>query len=122
MRVSRMQRITGAIRVITLDLSQKKIGDKGAAEAVAVMLLWNAPSMTKLDLRYVPVDPTRVSSTAVPSGESFLFSFSAHSLKKKGGAVATTNESNGHDALHSRRGRWKRSSIGYHSNRHIIIC
>ena len=51
MRVSR-------IRGVTLDLSRKEIGDKGAAEAVAVMLLWNAPSMTKLDLRYVPVDPS----------------------------------------------------------------
>ena len=88
MRVSRMQRIMGAIRGVTLDLSGKEIGDKGAAEAVAVMLLWNAPTVTKLNLRYVPVDPTGASSTAVPSEESFLFSFLAPSLKSKGSAVA----------------------------------
>ncbi len=57
-------RVSKAKRITTIDLQDKEIGGKGAAEAVAAMLLWSAPSMTKLDLRYVPVDPTEAS--AVP--------------------------------------------------------
>jgi hypothetical protein len=54
----RVSRIIGAIPGVTIDLSGKEIGDKGAAKAVAAMLLWSAPTMTKLDLRYVLVGLT----------------------------------------------------------------
>ncbi len=38
--------------VATINLDNKEIGDKDAAEAVAAMLLWSAPTLTSLSLRY----------------------------------------------------------------------
>jgi hypothetical protein len=40
-----------------LDFSRKEIGAKGAAGAVAAMLLWSLPTLTCLDLRCSPPRP-----------------------------------------------------------------
>jgi hypothetical protein len=40
-----------------LDFSRKEIGAKGAAGAVAAMLLWSLPTLTCLDLRCSPHRP-----------------------------------------------------------------
>ena len=40
-----------AQRITKIDLEGKEIGAKGAAAAVAAMLLWSAPTLTSLDLR-----------------------------------------------------------------------
>ncbi len=55
-RIHRLSKVA-AQRVTTIDLESKEIGGKGAAEAVAAMLLWIAPTMIKLDLRFKLIRP-----------------------------------------------------------------
>ncbi len=43
--------ITKRIKGIAIDLDYNDIGDKGAAEAIAVMLLWSRPTLTRLQLK-----------------------------------------------------------------------
>ncbi len=48
------KRILGKVvaqRITTIDLDGKEIGDKGAAAAVAAMLLWSSSTLTSLRLR-----------------------------------------------------------------------
>ena len=40
------------IKVSSVDLSGKKLGENGAVEAVAAMLVWSASTLTNLDLRF----------------------------------------------------------------------
>ncbi len=54
-RSSRLRRLaqgSGALGVSNVNLEKKEIGDKCAAEAVAAMLPWNAPTLTVLWLGY----------------------------------------------------------------------
>lgn len=50
---SRLLAKTVAVDVTVMDLRDKGIGNRGAMEAVAVMVKWNCATITRLDLRSV---------------------------------------------------------------------
>jgi hypothetical protein len=56
---SMAQRLLGKVsaqRITAIDLDNKSIGSKLAAEAVAAMLIVNAPTLTRLQLRCNMID------------------------------------------------------------------